>query len=174
MVKAKATDIDVAHEIFYRASRKLYSEGRDTHFGGMSEEDVARSIEGDNRVYLFYRNHNELPVAVISVLHEVPKGYEEVLKGVPEENSVVLNAVAVRPELWGQGFARQAVDICLKKLQEEGIKAVVGTVCPDNTGSAKTFQRVCCRERELVMGEAFERTTPKGRLLKRRRFAVIF
>ena len=148
-------DCNLGHDIFYRALRKLISEGRDSWFGGMTEQGVKMSVEGENKLLLIYREFDPMPIGAISLIRKVPEGYQELFDGIPEEDVALLNAMAVRPELWGQGYMRQALHLCLEQLEKQGIKAVVGTVCPDNMQSLKTLERVCSKGRRLGFGDIF-------------------
>lgn len=118
-----------AYDVFYRAHRKLISEGKGDRFGGMTEDNIKGSMRNNNRIYLFYRRGDERPVAAISILLERDyKQYKEVLEKISYMKSAILNAIAVQPELWGQGYGKEALNLCLQALRDEGIDALVGTV----------------------------------------------
>lgn len=159
-----------AYDVFYRAHRKLISEGKGDRFGGMTEENVKGSMRNNNRIYLFYRRGDERPVAAISILLERNyKQYKDVLEKISYQRPAILNAIAVRPELWGQGYGKEALHLCLQALKGEGIDALVGTVHPQNGVSMYTLNNAC---QTFVTGREYVWTTPKGRNLRRKCFAL--
>ena len=121
MRKATMEDWEWAHEVSYRAHRKLISSGRGHEYGGMSPEDVRNSIR-NGEVYFFFRKGDEIPVMVVSILRQekyptYEKLFDEIIDNeeIPEHPEwtdavAILNAVAVRPELWGQGYCRKALN----------------------------------------------------------------
>ena len=163
-----------AYEIFYRALKKLESEGKEHFFGGMTPEGTKKSTKGENVLYLVYRKSDPLPVAAVSIIRsDSYQKYEDVvakLKSTTTENMAVLNAIAVRPELWGQGYARQSLELCMKHIKLTGVSLLVGTVHPDNSSCIKTLKHVSDGG-NVVMSDTFTWHTPKGRILERRRFA---
>lgn len=173
LVKATQENWEEAYDVFYRALRKLISEGKGNYFGGMTPEGVEKSMKGENRVYLVFREHDEMPVAAISILKQDDYSeYESILKEgqFDTHNVCTLNAMAVRPELWGQGYARQALRLCVNELTIHSTEVLVGTVHPKNDASCKTL-KYASKAGKVELSLAFTMKTPSGRLLERRRFA---
>ena len=160
-----------AYEIFYRALKKLTNEGKERFFAGMTPEGTKKATKDRNVLYLVYRSSDPVPVAAIAFLKESSyHDYRELLKGVPEEKVATFNAIAVRPELWGQGYARQSLKRCVNHLKFTGVNTLVGTVHPDNVASIKTMEYASISG-SLKMSAPFTWTTPRGRIFERRRFA---
>lgn len=164
-----------AYEIFYRALKKLETEGKERFFGGMTPEGTKKSTKGENVLYLVYRKSDSLPVAAVSFVKDRSyQEYEDVVSKITKhpqkEKMAILNAIAVRPELWGQGYARQSLEICLRHLKLTGVSLLVGTVHPDNVSCIKTLKRVSdgCN---VIMSDTYTWHTPRGRTFERRRFA---
>lgn len=160
-----------AYEIFYRALKKLMNEGKERFFAGMTPEGTKKATRDGNVLYLVYRSNDPMPVAAIAFIREKSyKDYRKLLKGVPEEKVATFNAIAVRPELWGQGYARQCMKLCVNHLRFTGVNTLVGTVHPDNVASIKTMKYVSTTG-SLKMSDPYTWVTPNGRILERRRFA---
>lgn len=169
LVKATEENLEDAYEIFYRVLRKLISEGREDYFGGMTQKDVKMSIQGNNTLYLVYRKGDEIPVVAISILRkESYPEFDEILEETPRETVANIYAMAVRPELQGQGYSRHALRLCIQELKEQGVKLLIGTFHPNNLRSIHLFEELGT---DLVIGEVYTRKTPKGRMLPRKRFS---
>mgnify|MGYP005773496177 CR=1 FL=1 len=170
LVKATEEQWEEAYDLFYRTLRKLMSEGKGDLFGGMTPEGTKRSVQNGNFLYLVYRKGDQLPVAAISCLKEENyQKYAELLKYTPEENVLTLNAMSVRPELWGQGYARQSLRLCIEELGKEGFTTIVGTAHPGNSKCFKTL-KYANGGMDVTKTAPFTWTTPKGRVLERVRF----
>lgn len=160
-----------AYEIFYRALKKLTAEGKEDFFGGMTKKGMAITRQGKNALILVYRKDDPLPVTAISFLAEGNfQPYADLLQGVPEEKAVILNAIAVRPELWGQGYARESMELCVRYMKRIGLNSVVGTVHPKNSACIKMLEYVS-KDGTVAMSDPYTWETPRGRVLERRRFA---
>lgn len=179
---AKATNEtwEEAYDLFYRALRKLMSEGRSEFFGGMTPDRVKASMENGNEIFLLYRKHDEMPVAAISVLtlegRCLCEGDEErieslVGKGYNPTELRILNAISVRPELWGQGYGRHALRRCKDHLRgKEGVQALIGEYHPGDKATYATMKYVA-EGNQVLTGDDYIWPTPNGRLLLRKRFA---
>lgn len=174
VVKATEENWKDAYIIFYCSLRKLISEGKGDYFGGMTDKGVKKSMEGNNAVYLVYREHDEMPVAAISILKQDSyQEYEGVLRGgnFTSSNVYTLNAMAVRPELWSQGYGRKSLKAICEVLKKEGVDVLVGTVHPMNMISKKIL-KYASEGGQVHFSLAFTMKTEKHeRLLDRRRFA---
>lgn len=178
LIKATEKNWEEAYEVFYRALRKLMSEGRSKFFGGMTPDKVKASMHGGNEIFLLYRKYDGMPVAAISVLrlegYPLNEGDEERISLVGEKYDTdkirILNAVSVRPELWGQGYGRQALRLCKDYLREEGVKVFIGEYHPDDKASFASMKYVA-EGNKVFTGEDYIWGTPRGRQLLRKRFA---
>ena len=172
LVKATEEQWEEAYDLFYRALRKLMSEGKGDHFGGMTPEGTKRSTKDGNYLILAYRKGDQIPVAAISVLRDDNyQQYDWLLLDTPREGVATLNAMVVRPELWGQGYARQALRLCVEALKAEGITTLVGTFHPDNSMCHKTLN-YANGGAEVETSERYIWKPPKGRILERKRFML--
>ena len=118
-----------------------------------------------------------MPVVAISVLRqEEYDEYEDVLTAafqtakVSTEKVALLNAVACRPELQGQGYARQAVGLLREELKKEGVEVVVCIAHPDNRPGQSTLVDMS-KDNALFTSKEYTWKTPSGRQLERARFA---
>lgn len=180
VVKATEENWEDAYQIFYCSLRKLISEEKEEKeekgnwFGGMSEDDVKESMKGSNALYLVYRKHDEMPVAAISILKQDNyQNYDSILKegNFNKSNIRTLNAMAVRPELWGQGYGRKSLKAICDVLKKEGVDVLVGTVHPMYKSARKTLE-YASKDGQVHFSLAFTmKTEIHGRLLNRRRFA---
>lgn len=174
VVKATEENWEDAYQIFYCSLRKLISEEKGNWFGGMSEDDVKESMKGSNDLYLVYRNHDEMPVAAISILKQDNyQNYDSILKegNFNKSNIRTLNAMAVRPELWGQGYGRKSLKAICNVLKKEGVDVLVGTVHPMYE-SAKKILKYTSKDGSVQFSWTFTRKTEENeRILDRRRFA---
>lgn len=184
MKKATIQDAEWAYDIFYRAHRKLISEGKGDHFGGMEPNDVIESINNGD-IYLFYRKRDSLPIMAISILRNgdyryydellteiISDGELEGFERVYQEEVVILNAVAVRPELWGQGYCRKCVEKCIERLKEQGFKVVVGNYYY-RSEVIKAMLKEACKKGKLHKGKKYIRQRKNGEILERKRFAFV-
>lgn len=181
LIRATAETWEEAYDVFYRALRKLMTEGRSEFFGGMTPDRVKNSMKEGNEVFLIYRKHDPMPVAAVSILRlqeqMLHEGDRERMEEFLEEQEFnpdeirILNAMSVRPELWGQGYGRQALRLCKDYLKkEEGVKGFIGEYHPDDDATFATMKYVAAGNKVLT-GEEYVWPTPKGRQLPRRRFA---
>ena len=177
LVKATMENWEEAYEVFYRSLRKLISEGTDELFGGMDRDRTKQSIQGNNSMYLLRREGDKIPVVAISVLRkEEYDEYEDVLTAafqtakIPTKKVVLLNAIACRPELQGQGYARQAVALLREELKKEGVEVVVCIAHPDNRPGQSTLVDMS-KDNALFTSKEYTWKTPRGRQLERARFA---
>lgn len=181
LIRATEETWEEAYDVFYRALRKLMSEEKSEFFGGMTPDRVKNSMKEGNEVFLIYRKHDPMPVAAVSILkvqeQKLHDGDWERMKELLQEQefnldeSRVLNAISVRPELWGQGYGRQALRLCKDYLKkEEGVKVFVGEYHPDDSATFATMKYVAAGN-QVLRGEEYVWPTPKGRQLLRRRFA---
>ena len=181
MRKATMVDWEWAYEVSYRAHKKLISEGRGYEYGGMSEEDVRNSIR-NGEIYLFYRKGDEFPVMMVSILRqESYPSYKELLqrisdsgeirgcKEIPSSEVVILNAVAVRPELWGQGYCCEGLDAVGSELKKQGVKVWVGNYFHDEVRR----KMLAGEKRQVYIGKPYKRKRGNGEILERRRFASV-
>ncbi len=183
MRKATMEDWEWAHEVSYRAHRKLISSGRGHEYGGMSPEDVRNSIR-NGEVYFFFRKGDEIPVMVVSILRQekyptYEKLFDEIIDNeeIPEHPEwtdavAILNAVAVRPELWGQGYCRKGVKQLTMQLREhQGIRVLVGNYYHDVVRGK--ILETASENGAVHTGEPYKRTRSNGEILERRRFAFV-
>ena len=180
---AKATNEtwEEAYDLFYRALRKLMSEEKSEFFGGMTPDRVKNSMKEGNEVFLIYRKLDPMPVAAVSILkvqeQKLHDGDWERMKELLQEQefnldeSRVLNAISVRPELWGQGYGRQALRLVKDYLKKaEGVKVLIGEYHPKDKATFATMEYVAAGN-QVLRGEEYVWPTPKGRQLPRKRFA---
>ena len=181
LIRATEETWEEAYDLFYRALRKLMSEGRSEFFGGMTPDRVKASMENGNEIFLIYRNHDEMPVAAVSVLrlkeHKLHEGDLERMEEFLEEQEFnpdeirILNAMSVRPELWGQGYGRQALRLVKDHLKEvEWVKVLIGEYHTKDKATFATMKYVAAGN-QVLTGEEYVWPTPKGRQLPRKRFA---
>lgn len=181
LVKATEEKLEEAYEVFFRALRKLMAKGESDFFGGMTLDRVKASMQDGNEIFLLYRKYDEMPVAAISVLRlQEQKMHEGDLERMEEllqeqefnlDDIRILNAMSVRPELWGQGYGRQALRLCKDYLRkEEGVKAFVGEYCPDDAATLATMKYVAV-ENNVLLGRKYIWYIREEKQFLRRRFA---
>ena len=181
LVKATGATWQEAYEVFFRALRKLMAEKKDEFFGGMDQDRVKASMQDGNEIFLLYRKYDAMPVAAISVLRlqeqKLHEGDLERVKELLQEQEFnldeirVLNAIAVRPELWGQGYARNALRQCKDCLKEiHGVKAFIGEYCPDDAATLATMKYVAV-ENNVLLGRKYIWYIREEKQFLRRRFA---
>lgn len=184
MREATIVDWEWAYEVSYRAHRKLISEGRGHEYGGMSPEDVRDSIR-NGEVYLFFRKGDQIPVMMVSILHqEEYPDYDNLLEEIVDGEEIyscekifanrvaILNAVAVRPELWGQGYCRKGIKKLVKELKGlNGLRVLVGNYS-HNEVRGKVLEEASSNN-VVHTGEPYKRKRKSGEILERRRFAIV-
>ena len=180
LVKATEENLEEAYEVFYRALIKLTSEGKSHFFGDMTLDRVETSMQNGNRIYLLYRKYDGMPVAAISVLtldgRTLYEGDEERVKEVIGEgyNSAeirILNAISTRPELWGEGYMRQALRILEKKLKKKGVKLLIGEYHPEDIVTLHCMKNIAVGNKILAGEEYILETEERKIKLRRKRFA---
>lgn len=156
--KAMPHEIGRAHDLFDRALRKLISEGKAELFGGMTPEGVKNSMKGYNFIYFAEREGDDVPVAAVSILRQPEKfaEYDEFLEetGMSGEKAI-MNALAVRPELWGQGYGTQVIELCVEELRKAGVKIILCIAHPS---------------REEMLRKIFERATGKNSIVSSKEY----
>lgn len=181
LTKATEESWEEAYDVFYRALRKLMTEGKSDFFGGMTPDRVKNSMKEGNEVFLIIRKHDKMPVAAVSVLRlQEKKLHEGDLERMEEflqeqkfklDEIRVLNAISVRPELWGQGYGRQALRLCKDYLREkEGVKVLIGEYHPDDAVTLATMKYVA-KGNKVLTGKKYIWEIREDRQLLRRRFA---
>ena len=187
MRKATILDEEKIFEISYRAHRKLISENKGSEYGGMSLDDIKKNVASVKRgeIYLFYRKEDPIPVAMVSILRQdAYPNYENQIKEIIENDEIprcdvitagkvaLLNAIAVRPELWGQGYGKQSLKQLVRRMKAlQGVKILVGNYFPSEERDA-LLKRVSSNK-VVHTSEQYKRKRKNGEILERRRFAFV-
>lgn len=169
--KAMPHEAGRAYDLFDRALRKLTNEGKAELFGGMTPEGVNNSLKGCNCIYLAEREGDRIPVAAVSILRQPEKltEYDELLEktGMSGEKAI-LNALAVRPELWGQGYGRQVIELCVEELRKTGVKIALCIAHPSREEMLrKIFKRATGKD-NIVSGEEYVWKTVENERLRKK------
>ena len=181
LVKATEEKLEEAYEVFFRALRKLMAGGESDFFGGMTLDRVKASMQDGNEIFLLLRKYDEMPVAAISVLRlqkqKLHEGDLERMEELLQEQEFnldeirVLNAISVRPELWGQGYGRQALRFVKDHLKKvEGVKLLIGEYHPEDDATFATLKYVAAGNKVLT-GKKYIWYIREDRQLLRKRFA---
>ena len=118
-------------------------------------------------MFLFYRNHDELPVAAISVLkQDCYNEYNSVLKegNLSPHAIYTLNSIAVWPELWGQGYAKEALQLCISELKQDSIEVSVGKIHPMSKVSRKLLKSLS-NDNQIYLSFSFSTKTMSSETL---------
>ena len=105
-----------------------------------SEDSVREQAAAGNQ-YLCLENGS---IAAAFVLNDDPdgaygKGHWK--KTLPDGSCLILHALAVRPDLQGQGLASEIIRFCAEQAKERGYRALRLDIVPENLPAARLYEK---------------------------------